>query len=304
MKRQFLWSCITIICFYAAFSGCHSNVFAAGEKGESLTSTSPAHEKIQAFVSILPQAYFVERVGGPYVDVEVMAGPGQSPATYEPTPKQMVRLGNSQVYFRIGTPFEKGFIDKVADTYKNLKIVDTRKGVPLRDFNRSRGHKVADPHIWLDPGRVKIQAATICEALSGLMPEYRSAFKRNLRTFQADLSRVNKKIAETLAPFKGSKFYVFHPAFGYFGDAYGLEEVAVEIQGKEPSPRQLSKLINRAREEGVKVIFVQPQYTKKDAMIIAREIGGAVVSMDPLARDYLENLEKMAKALKKAFEKK
>ena len=287
-----------------AVSGFHSNIFAAGEKPKDLTYTSLIHQKIKAFVSILPQAYFVERVGGPYVDVEVMAGPGQSPATYEPTPKQMVRLGNSQVYFRIGTPFEKGFIDKVSDTHKNLKIVDTRKGVPLRYFKRSKGHEVPDPHIWLDPGRAKIQAATICETLSNFMPEHRSAFERNLRTFQADLSRVDRKIAEILAPFKGSKFYVFHPAFGYFGDAYGLEEVAVETEGKEPSPRQLSKLINRAREEGVKVIFVQPQYTKKDAGVIAREIGGAVAPMDPLARDYLENLEKMAKALKVAFEKK
>ena len=270
----------------------------------SLAVTAAETGKIKTFVSILPQAYFVERVGGPYVDVDVLVGPGQSPATYEPTPKQMARLGKAHVYFRIGTPFEKGFIDKVADTHKNLVIVDTRKGISLRTFRKSRGNSVPDPHIWLDPERVKIQAATICDALSRLAPERRPSFEQNLHAFQADLDRVNKKISETLAPLKGSKFYVFHPAFGYFGDRYGLEQVAVEIEGKQPSTKQLSQLINRARKEGVRVIFLQPQYTKQDARTIAREIGGAVMPMNPLPRDYLENLKKMAEALKAGLEEK
>jgi zinc transport system substrate-binding protein len=257
--------------------------------------------RIKAFVSILPQAYFLERVGGPHVKVEVLVGPGQSPATYEPTPKQMALLGEAAVYFRIGTPFEKGFIDKLADTHKRLEIVDTRKGVSLRYFKRSKGGSVPDPHIWLDPARVKIQAATICEALTRLAPDHRTSFESNLREFQRDLDRVDKNIAETLAPLKGSKFYVFHPAFGYFGDRYGLDQVAVEIEGKEPSPKQLSHLINKARSEGVKVIFVQPQYAKKDAETIAREIEGAVVPMNPLPRDYLGNLEQMAGLLRGAL---
>ena len=260
--------------------------------------------RIKAFVSILPQAYFVERLGGPHVQVEVLVGPGQSPATYEPTPKQMARLGEAAVYFRIGTPFEKGFIDKLADTHKRLEIVDTRKDVTLRYFKGSTGGSVPDPHIWLDPRRVKIQAATICETLIRLAPDRRSSFESNLRSFQADLDRVDKDIAETLAPLKGSTFYVFHPAFGYFGDRYGLEQVAVEIEGKEPSPKQLSNLINKARNEGVRVIFVQPQYAKKDAETIAREIGGAVVPMNPLPREYLENLKHMASLLKKALMRK
>ena len=260
--------------------------------------------RIKTFVSILPQAYFVERLGGPHVQVEVLVGPGQSPATYEPTPKQIARLGEAAVYFRIGTPFEKGFIDKLADTHKHLEIVDTRKGVSLRYFKRSKGGSVPDPHIWLDPVRVKIQAATICEALTRLAPDHRTSFESNLQSFHRDLDHVDKEIAETLAPLKGSKFYVFHPAFGYFGDRYGLEQVAVEIEGKEPSPKQLSHLINKARSEGVKVIFVQPQYAKKDAETIAREIGGAVVPMNPLPRDYLGNLEQMAGLLRGALMRK
>ena len=286
MKRT-LFLCFSIVIF-SVISGS-----AAADTG-----------KIKTFVSILPQAYFVERVGGRYVDVEVLVGPGQSPATYEPTPKQMARLGEAEVYFRIGTPFEKGFIDKLADTHKRLEIVDTRKDVTLRYFKGSTGGSVPDPHIWLDPRRVKIQAATICETLIRLAPDRRSFFESNLRSFQADLDRVDKDIAETLAPLKGSTFYVFHPAFGYFGDRYGLEQVAVEIEGKEPSPKQLSNLINKARNEGAKVIFVQPQYAKRDAEIIAREIGGAVVPMNPLPRDYLGNLEQMASLLRGALRRK
>jgi len=283
MRKTLLAGLLSLVFFFLSGS-------AAADKG-----------KIKAFVSILPQAYFVERVGGRYVDVEVLVGPGQSPATYEPTPKQMARLGEAKVYFRIGTPFEKGFIDKLANILKRLEIVDTRKNVTLRYFKRSKGGSVPDPHIWLDPGRVKIQAATICETLIRLAPDRRSSFESNLRSFQADLDRVDKNISETLAPLKGSKFYVFHPAFGYFGDRYGLEQVAVEIEGKGPLPKQLSNLINKARNEGVRVIFVQPQYAKKDAETIAREIEGAVVPMNPLPREYLENLENMASLLRRSL---
>lgn len=258
-------------------------------------------KKISAFVSILPQAEFVERVGGPHVDVQVLVGPGQSPATYEPSPQQMARLGEAQVLFRIGSPFEKGFIDKVAGLYKGLEVVDTRRGVPLRYFER-KGREVPDPHIWLDPSLVSIQAANICESLSRLVPEKRPVFEKNLASFQEDLSKVDRRIAKVLAPLKGSKFYVFHPAFGYFGDRYGLTQVAVEIEGKEPTPRQLAGLIQQARDDGVKVIFVQPQYAKKHAETIAGEIKGAVVPMNPLPRNYLENLENMAELLRAHLE--
>ena len=260
-------------------------------------------DRIKAFVSILPQADFVERIGGPHVEVEVLVGPGQSPATYEPTPKQMARLGEARVLFRIGTPFEKGFIGKVAETHKNLEIVDTRKGVGLRYFKGSGGEEVPDPHIWLDPVRVSIQAATICEALTRFAPGFREEFEKNLAAFQKDLDRVDQRIARILAPLKGSTFYVFHPAFGYFGDRYGLTQIAVEMAGKEPTPRQLAGLIERARKDGVRVIFVQPQYARKEAEAIAREIEGAVVPINPLPRDYLGNLQKIADALKAGLEK-
>ncbi|MBW2358098.1 MAG: zinc ABC transporter substrate-binding protein [Deltaproteobacteria bacterium] len=160
------------------------------------SAAEPRTEKIKAFVSILPQAYFVERVGGPYVDVDVLVVPGQSPATYEPTPKQMSKLGRSHVYFRIGVPFEKAFVPKISNTCKNLQIVDTRKGVPLRYFRKSKGSQVPDPHIWLDPKLVKIQAENICNALVHSDPTHAKEYKGNLNSFHADLDRVDAKIAQ------------------------------------------------------------------------------------------------------------
>ena len=257
--------------------------------------------KIRVFVSIIPQAYFVERVGGEYVEVEVLVGPGQSPATYEPTPRQMSQLASSRVYFRIGVPFEKVFMPKISSAFSQLSIVDTSAGVPLLYFNQSDGRQVADPHIWLDPKRVKIQAETICTELIRLAPDHTDVFRQNLKAFQEDLDAVDASIAETLETLRGSTLYVFHPAFGYFAQSYGLQQVAIEIEGKQPSARQLSDLINRARDEKVKIIFVQPQYSKKNAQTIARAISGAVVPINPLPEDYLDELRMMASVIRNAL---
>jgi zinc transport system substrate-binding protein len=257
--------------------------------------------KIRVFVSIIPQAYFVERVGGEYVEVEVLVGPGQSPATYEPTPRQMSQLASSRVYFRIGVPFEKVFMPKISSAFSQLSIVDTSAGVPLLYFNQSDGRQVADPHIWLDPKRVKIQAETICTELIRLAPDHTDVFRQNLKAFQEDLDAVDASIAETLETLRGSTLYVFHPAFGYFAQSYGLQQVAIEIEGKQPSARQLSDLINRARAEKVKIIFVQPQYSKKNAQTIARAISGAVVPINPLPEDYLDELRMMASVIRNAL---
>jgi zinc transport system substrate-binding protein len=274
--------------------------------------------KIKAFVSILPQAYFVERVGGDLVDMEVLVGPGMSPATYEPTSRQMARLGEAQVYFRIGTPFEKGIINKLERLYENLRIVDTRQGIKLRYFkghhhesahheeDRHESHHVdsiPDPHIWMDPKLVIIQAKTICDALSTIAPAQERFFNENLNAFTRDLEILDKKLASILAPLKGRKFYVFHPAFGYFGDSYGLIQTAVEIEGKSPSAKQLALLIEGARKDRVHVIFVQPQYARKGVEAIAKAIDGAVVPINPLPEDYLVEMESMAQSLNRWLDK-
>lgn len=270
-------------------------------------------KKIQTFVSILPQAYFVDRIGGQYVETEVLVGPGQSPATYEPTPKQMARLGSSSIYFSIQVPFEKGFIPKLSKTYHNLEIVDTSVGIKPRYFTgpehhhdgeKKEPHGSRDPHIWLDPKAVKIQARTICEALSRIDPGHAVYYRDNTDSFVQDLDKLDARIGSILQPLNGRKLYVFHPAFGYFAQSYGLEQTAIEMEGKEPSARQLSELITKAKAENIKTIFVQPQYSKKNAQTIASAIGGEVVAINPLPQDYIVELESMARIIRDSLSRK
>jgi zinc transport system substrate-binding protein len=268
----------------------------------ALPASAPCGAKpLGAFVSILPQACFLERVGGDHVQVDVLVGPGESPATHEPTPREIAALEKADVYFRIGTPFENAFVEKIARTMPGLRIVDTRRGVELRFFRPDGERQVPDPHIWLDPMRVKIQSRTMCDTLSELVPGLGGEFEDNLRAFHQELDAVDRRIREVLAPLRSRKILVFHPAFGYFCDAYGLEQVAVETEGKAPGPKRLADLIDMARAEGIRVIFVQPQYSKKSARTIAEAISGAVVPLDPLARDYLGNLRRMAEALREGL---
>lgn len=257
--------------------------------------------RLRVFVSIPPQACFVERVGSSHVEVEVLVGPGQSPATYEPTPEQMTNLSQADLYFRVGLPFEARLLEKIRATLKELRVMDTREGIKLRSMGGAHAGGRPDPHIWLDPKLVEIQATTICKKLSRLDPANAAEYETNLQAFKADLRKVDAKIARALAPLKGRKFYVFHPSYGYFGDAYNLTQVAVEIEGKEPSARQLATLIENAKQDSVQVIFVQPQFSTKSAEAIAEAIGGVVVPMDPLSRGYLKNLEDMADRVAQAL---
>jgi len=282
----------------------------AGQAGCAAESAETPAPRLNVFVSLLPQAVGVERVGGDRVKVGVLVGPGQSPHTFEPTPKQMTDLARARLFFTIGWPFEERLRAKVTAINPNITVIDTREGVPLRSMTAAEAdpdeaaHPAgrADPHIWLSPRLVKIQAATIARALASADAAHAADYEKNLRAFQADLDRADAAIAKALAPLAGKELFVYHPAFGYFADAYGLKQVPVEVEGKEPSAKHLGAFIERARAAGVKVIFVQPQFSAKSAEAVARAIGGVVQPMDPLAKDYLANLETMAEKIRRALE--
>ena len=265
--------------------------------------------KMKTFVTVLPQQYLVERIGGDRVEVEALVGPGQSPHTYEPLPKQVARLAEAQVYFRIGIPFEEQLLAKVKAVRKDMLVVDCRQGVKFRTLTKEEGERGSqtdkddragspDPHIWLSPAALKVQAATIFTALSGLDPGHRAEFEKNLASFNAQIDELDYQLAITLAPFKGRSIFVFHPAFGYFADTYGLKEVSVEIEGKEPSARQIAALIDLAKKERVKVIFAQPQFPQDRAKTIAEAINGKVEIIDDLAKDVPANLQRIAAAIR------
>jgi zinc transport system substrate-binding protein len=288
--------------------------------------------KVNAFVSILPIAYFVERVGGPNVEVSVLVGPGQDPHTFEPTPRLMTKLANARVLFKMGFPFEETIIKKIGSTFKNVEVVDLQQGIKMRtmteeeaeaeeaeheaehEHGHGHGHGAAehdershepgeiDQHTWLDPRLAKIQARTIADSLIRIDSVHKDQYEKNLKDFQTDLDGIHEQLTKALAPEKGKSFFVFHPAYGYFGNAYGLKQIPVQIGGKEPTARQLARLIQLAKEDGVRVIFVQPQFSKKSAEALAQAIGGAVVPLDDLAPDYLRNLREMAAKLDSALQ--
>ncbi|HID31232.1 MAG TPA: ABC transporter substrate-binding protein [Desulfobacterales bacterium] len=268
--------------------------------------SSDATEKTTVFVSILPQAYFVERVGGERVDVSVLVGPGYSPATYEPNPTQMAELSRAKLYFRIGVPFENVWIERMIKANPDMKVVDTRRGIELLPMkthhhgeqkdHHHHGKILKDPHIWTSLRLAKIQVQNICDALIREDPAHSAYYENNLRAFHSDVDKLDREVTEVLRNLKTRQFIAFHPAWGYFAHDYGLEQIPIEVEGKEPGARALADLIKRAKEEGIKVVFVQAQFSTRNAETVARAIGARIVRIDPLAKDYLTNMMKIAEA--------
>jgi len=264
--------------------------------GRSATVQAGQSKQISVFVSILPEEYFVARIGGKRIRVETLVQPGRSPATYAPTPKQMVRMAHSRIFFRIGVPFENALIPKLMRSMPNLTIIDLRDGLNLLVQKGSQSGEL-DPHTWLDPLLVKHQARTIRDTLIRVDPADSKEYQANFSQFAADLDTLDSRLRNILRPFAGQTVYVFHPAYGYFCRAYNLTQKAVVENGKKPGARHLARLIEHARNDRVKVIFVQPQFSKKTAKTMARAIGGTVVALDPLAKDYITNMASMAEQL-------
>jgi len=282
-------------------------------------------EKIDVMVSILPQVDFVSRIGGDKVRVTAMIPPGFSPATYEPSPSQLEELQDADIYVRIGhIEFEKARMAQLESLNPDMTVVDSSEGIELltlaahshEEEDHEHGHEDEgsheheeaheheagdDPHIWLSPRLVKIQAKHILDALVAYSPDDTAYFTENYETFIADLDALDAELGAAFAPIAGETILVFHPAFGYLADAYGFEQESIEIEGKDPTPAQLQSIIDEARADGVKVVFVQAQFSTKSAESVASAIGGAVVQIDPLAPDYVENLTSMAETIVSAL---
>lgn len=289
-------------------------------------STAAAADKLPVFVSILPQKFFVQQIGKGRVDVQVMVQPAASPATYEPKPRQMAALSVAKIYFSIGVPFENAWLGKITAANSQMKVVHTDDGIekiamgghhPHDDDHAGKHHEEKhhgddhekghhehaglDPHIWLSPPLVRIQARTITTALQTADPAHRDVYDANFRDFVGRIDQLDKELRDALAGKRGMSFMVFHPAWGYFAHAYGLKQMPIEVEGKHPKPAQLQALIEHAREQNIRVIFVQPQFSSESAKLIAREIGGQVLAANPLAEDWMANLRLVADKFKAAL---
>ena len=262
-------------------------------------------------VSILPQKFFVKKIVNDNFDIAVMVPPGSSPATYSVKPKQLLEIKKAKIYFSIGVPFEKAWLKRFKNANKNLKIVDSSKyikKIPMDEHHLHEHehkhdhneHKSLDPHIWMSPPLVMLQARVILEEVIKIDPKNEDFYLKNYENFIDELSKIDTKILKMLSNLKKREFIVYHPSFGYFAKSYSLKQIAIEKEGKEPTIKYLKRVIDFAKKEGIKIVFVEPQFPKKSAKFIAQKIGGEVKVIDPLNENWDKNILEVASAIKKA----
>lgn len=280
------------------------------------SASAAASDKVNVTVSILPEKYFVERIGADFVNVNVMVGPGDSPHTYEPKSEQMTALSHSALYFAIGVDFEQAWMERIAAANPDMQIIDVSadlEKIPMVAHNHheteagpddeavEEEESGLDPHVWTSPENVKVIAQSIYAALAETDPAHQADYQANLDSFVVDIDQLESDIRANLDGITNNKFIVFHPSWGYFARDFELEQIPIEIQGSEPSAKELADLIDEAKEEGVKVIFGAPEFSTKTAEYIAQEVNGQVILIDPLAENWLENLREVSKTFGEAL---
>jgi zinc transport system substrate-binding protein len=287
-------------------------VFALLIAASPVTATSCAHKtesatKLGVIVTILPQAEFVENIGGDKVDVTVMVPPGASPHTYEPTPGQMEELSRAKMYAKVGSgvEFELVWMDRLIAQNKDMLVVDCSKGIELQQMIAGDEDEPAgsiDPHIWMSPRNAQIMVQNIAHGLIQIDPGNRAYYEQNRDAYLQKLAQLDQDIQDGLSGVKNRIFMVYHPAFGYFARDYDLTMQPIEAEGKEPTPAGLAHLIEQAKEHNIRVVFAEPQFNPQSAKVIADAIDGKVVFIDPLAREYLTNLRILLGELVQAME--
>ena len=292
-----------------------------------LNATTP-----QITVSILPQKYFVEKIVKDKFEVNVMVQPGASPHTYEPKTSQMKALAASKVYFSTGVSFEHVWLDKFKKNAKKTLFVDLSNGIEKlamaehehhdeeeheehKDEHKAHDHDEhkheakdnhdgedgLDPHIWLDPILVKIQAKNIYDTMLKVDAQNADFYKENYEQFIKELDELDANLKTILAHFKDKAFMVFHPSWGYFAKRYDLEQISIEIEGKEPKPNELVELIEEAKKYDIKIVFVAPQFSQKSAKTISKNINANVIAIDPISGNWKESMLNTANQIANSY---
>ena len=289
MRRKSLSVIAVLVIFLLGISvvaGCSSKAVSTTEE-----------EKPIVAVSIVPQQTFVEAVGGDLVEVIVMIPPGSSPANYEPTPQEMEQFSKSKLYFAIGVPTEEENIIPKASETNTMEIVRLQEDVSEVYPDRELASGRRDPHIWLSPRRVMVMIRAITREISRIDPDNSHLYEENAQNYIAELEQIDKQIQTILDHVENRKFIVFHPAFGYLADDYGLKMYALEKDGKEATAQRLKEMIDLAKEEDIKIIFFQSEISSRQAQSFAEEIGGETIQLAPLAPNYIDNLRNMAELM-------
>lgn len=258
-------------------------------------------QKPTLLVSVAPYRFFIDHIAGDLFDVKLMVPAGASAHTYEPSPKEMMQSTKGDIWFRLGEPFETKAIKALLSVNPAMEIVDLREGIPLLHGICKHGHSHScsgsDLHLWLSPKIAKHQSGIIAKALERKYPEHAKIFQENLQAFSKELDALDLYIQTTLAPVKNRTLLVSHPAYAYFCRDYQFFQLPIEFEGKDPTSKQLTKLLSEAKNSKVRAIFTQPQYSDKAARLIAKEIGAQVIIVDPYSENYIETLKMITRLI-------
>jgi zinc transport system substrate-binding protein len=263
-------------------------------------------EKPRVVVTILPQAEFIEKIAGDKVSITTMVPPGASPHTYEPRPSQMIEVAEAEMFAKVGTglDFELVWMPKIIETNPNMLIVNSSEGIHLIEIGAQNNEYPLggkDPHVWLSPKRAIIMVENLYEGLVKIDPDNKEYYTRNKDVYINSLKELDSTIMQTFSGLKTKKFMVYHDSWGYLAYDYGLEQIPIQKEGKEPTPEGIATLIDQARENNITIIFASPEFEIQTAKTISEEIDGTVILISPLAKDYIENLKRMSDEISKSL---
>ena len=261
-----------------------------------LATVAAAAEAPLLYVGLPPQRWLVRQLAGDRVQVGLLLTPGQDPHTFEPTARQVKQFASANGYLMMGLPFEKALVKKVQAINPALQVRDMTAGVPRRmqpahahpgekDDDEDGCYEGADPHVWLTPAAMAIMASNTVDALVALDPAGKGIYESRLTSLCAQLARLDAELRTLLTPVRDGVLFTYHPSWGYFTDAYGLRQVAIESEGRAPAARQLAALIDLAKREKVRRVFTEPPYDPKPSQTLARQIDAEVATIDPLPRN-------------------
>lgn len=262
-------------------------------------------QAVEVWVTIAPQQYFVERVGGDAVSVEVLVRPGQSPELYSPSAAQLARLAKADVYVGMGLPVEHKVLPRIAESMSQVRVLQTGKlGEADEDHHHHEGcvHGENDPHVWVDPVAMIEFVNQVRELLVDLKPAEAEHFQANADRVTAELEALDRALKVQFEPYAGHAFYINHPALGHFAKRYGIVQRSLEQAGTDASARRVAELVKAARTDQVGAVFTQPEFGRSSAAVVARALKVDVVELNPLAEDYFNNMQHIADQLVASFQ--
>ncbi len=262
----------------------------------ALWGCQPSEPSANVLVTVPPYAAFVERIAGDKLRVDVLVPPGTNPHIYEPTPRQVEKILNVHIWFRLGESIESRVLEAMQERNSELIVVDLTKGFGLR----YEGEEGLDRHLWMSPLLAIEQCKIIAQSLEEAYPQYKETFQTGLNSLVKDLEALDVELKKELAPIKGQAMIVSHPAFGYFCDEFGLQQLSIEVEGKDPLPKDIQNILEAAKKTSVRAVFILPQYNNKGALLIAKNLHLPVFEIDPISKDYFETMRKLGNFLAKS----